>query len=496
MNLKNLFVTNEPGLGRVLRTSKRFEQGDLILEEAPYITFSCKVSGKFERRLEKFVRKYEVANYEFPLHDDDPTLAAFLSSMLTVLQETPERVEFILSYFYQSPLNASRYENLRGCVIALYDEVRRLLAHPEYATQRNIYSSAFNVDSVLSIFNIFSINSCEAGDNTGALFRIATLIAHDCAPNCVYDFDQLTECLRLSAIEPIEEGSTLKMSYLSLENNISPTKIRREHLYAVRLFWCYCDRCLEEDLTRTLPCPNSASCSGFISTSLRRVMLYEPHWLCNTCKSLFWGLDLMREEDLIHREVKQIIREEYRLMKEVLETRFSLSDPDSNSSAVLTAKLALVRATLGDQHWLSAHYHLKISELPSWQNQLSLVAFGHWALKYLPPYRCLTYDAGLILLSPHCELHYDPLTMVGLLSTGLELLSYSQRGPIAATKVSLQTFLANLQTMCSCCGKEKSVDGTALLACARCRKVVYCGKECQIKDWRARHRLKCVKEST
>ena len=30
-----------------------------------------------------------------------------------------------------------------------------------------------------------------------------------------------------------------------------------------------------------------------------------------------------------------------------------------------------------------------------------------------------------------------------------------------------------------------------LLACAACKEVYYCSRECQIKDWKARHKLEC-----
>ncbi|TFK94054.1 hypothetical protein K466DRAFT_467579, partial [Polyporus arcularius HHB13444] len=42
---------------------------------------------------------------------------------------------------------------------------------------------------------------------------------------------------------------------------------------------------------------------------------------------------------------------------------------------------------------------------------------------------------------------------------------------------------------CDYCGKE---DGGKLQACSLCRSVHYCGRACQLADYKARHRDDCV----
>lgn len=41
---------------------------------------------------------------------------------------------------------------------------------------------------------------------------------------------------------------------------------------------------------------------------------------------------------------------------------------------------------------------------------------------------------------------------------------------------------------CGSCGLPKP----DMKKCSRCKKVVYCSKECQLKDWKAGHKHVCV----
>ena len=50
-------------------------------------------------------------------------------------------------------------------------------------------------------------------------------------------------------------------------------------------------------------------------------------------------------------------------------------------------------------------------------------------------------------------------------------------------------------TSCGLCGKEAS-ENCKLQECARCKKIKYCSKQCQVKDWRRRKREdeECMKK--
>jgi len=48
-------------------------------------------------------------------------------------------------------------------------------------------------------------------------------------------------------------------------------------------------------------------------------------------------------------------------------------------------------------------------------------------------------------------------------------------------------------TSCGLCGKEAS-ENCKLQECARCKKIKYCSKECQVKDWKRHKREECIKK--
>jgi len=47
------------------------------------------------------------------------------------------------------------------------------------------------------------------------------------------------------------------------------------------------------------------------------------------------------------------------------------------------------------------------------------------------------------------------------------------------------------QTRCGACGKKQGEEGVDLKLCSRCKKVVYCSKECQKKNYRV-HKRYCL----
>lgn len=60
----------------------------------------------------------------------------------------------------------------------------------------------------------------------------------------------------------------------------------------------------------------------------------------------------------------------------------------------------------------------------------------------------------------------------------------------SATTPKAQPHRTSAAGTCGGCGAGEGEGGTVLMQCAKCRKQMYCGRECQKKDWRE-HKLVC-----
>jgi TPR repeat protein len=68
-------------------------------------------------------------------------------------------------------------------------------------------------------------------------------------------------------------------------------------------------------------------------------------------------------------------------------------------------------------------------------------------------------------------------------------LSKQQQATLLATPASP----LSLSTSCANCSITEAMGSLTMKSCARCKAVVYCGKECQIQHWKAEggHRAVC-----
>ena len=55
----------------------------------------------------------------------------------------------------------------------------------------------------------------------------------------------------------------------------------------------------------------------------------------------------------------------------------------------------------------------------------------------------------------------------------------------------LKSVEAHLCSTCALCHKRLNSDGKK---CVKCKSVYYCSKDCQVKDWKNKHKSECVQE--
>jgi len=90
-------------------------------------------------------------------------------------------------------------------------------------------------------FNAFPI------DGGLAVFRDASALNHDCAPNASLSFSADGE-LSVVLGRDMKEGAEVRISYLSPRALLAPSKARRAALHTGFLFRCACVRCTSNEI--------------------------------------------------------------------------------------------------------------------------------------------------------------------------------------------------------------------------------------------------------
>jgi hypothetical protein len=118
--------------------------------------------------------------------------------------------------------------------------------------------------SLISSSNIFS----EA-IGFGLFPIVGLLINHSCQPNCIYIYNNSTQCMEYHVIVDIDRNVEINVTYINIYQSIVD---RRNELLFNRYFYCYCNRCCNYDnmineLEKKITLRNSSSSSSIITTS-------------------------------------------------------------------------------------------------------------------------------------------------------------------------------------------------------------------------------------
>ena len=111
--------------------------------------------------------------------------------------------------------------------------IKALLGSEEDWSQEEILRCCGTLDS-----NAFKV---DAGGGLRALYALASMINHDCAPNSRITFDSRRR-LHLLAKRDIHKGEEITVTYC---NPLLGTPARQEALRCNRFFLCTCNRCAD-----------------------------------------------------------------------------------------------------------------------------------------------------------------------------------------------------------------------------------------------------------
>lgn len=160
--------------------------------------------------------------------------------------------------------------------------------------------------------NIHRDDEVQAHAGFAGLFVLGSKFTHSCAPNCGWGFSS-DGCLQYRAIRTIEPGDIFTFSYIGNGMNLVVSTLERRRRLASLWFFCRCDRCAGNDLSRQMRCPmcNAARCvptymapegSGWDgSRPLNDLVPEASRWRCLTCAATPTSslMPLKIEEELV-----------------------------------------------------------------------------------------------------------------------------------------------------------------------------------------------------
>jgi phage gp46-like protein len=246
-------------LGIFLKSSRKYNAGDIVLKEKPFISWSVQdpVNPRFE-----FL--------------EDTSLSIFTGF---IQQLNNSNIEYLLNnYCY---IDHDSHIDLVNAKLGSYVEIAKKLAL--------MFDLEWKV--VFNVLTVPMLNGHTVDDSCG-LFDSGSKFTHDCDPNCVVTSNGNN--IQFTAIRGVEEGEILTCSYLSGEQLLMPTILRQYSLLMKKSFICKCKRCCNLDEQRTIPC----ECGGLVHKAsgaelfLDLINLYNfqfpanNDWICSSCHSV------------------------------------------------------------------------------------------------------------------------------------------------------------------------------------------------------------------
>eukprot|EP00835_Amoeboradix_gromovi_P003169 NODE_200_length_15202_cov_0.356618.p2 type:complete len:392 gc:universal NODE_200_length_15202_cov_0.356618:14801-13626(-) len=213
-------------LGKHLKSTTKYYTGDTVLVDKPFLKWSIEdaILPKFQ-----FMEK--------------SNLSVFIGFIQKL---NSENINYLIKNYcsidYDSHMELAQEKLMK------YVDVSHKLA--------DVFGQDWK--EMFKILTIPMLNGHNIGDSACGLYNMGSKFTHDCDPNCVVTSKD--DDIIFKAVRDIEVGQVLTCSYLSAEELLMPTILRRYSLLMKKSFVCECYRCSSPDLQRSFSC----SCGGLI----------------------------------------------------------------------------------------------------------------------------------------------------------------------------------------------------------------------------------------
>lgn len=373
---------------------------------------------------------------------------------------------------------------------------------------------------LLAKIQLNSFNLPRPGNSTGAsvkghvygVFGFAAYMNHSCSANACHSLDGTREdpTLVVRAVRDISVGEEICISYLEV---YQPRVSRQEELWEMYLFRCGCARCSDarpeavdtelDGVKSATPIPAEKVRLFVRLNNQARAQRDSGNW----DKALDFYRALVKEASgYLHSNHHWLYFarvEIARCLMRVGQRKADTEDAEADFAASVSLWNEVIpqSARVYGQIWPTTvgHEHMRVLALEQLLDRLQKragAAAGEGSRGSLSP--------------PSASFSTASASASAGNSTTSISTTVTTSSPSCATSVSATTTLSSLPTLReehACAKREYEEHHTLLrgracshcgmgtvraMTCARCKAVVYCGRDCQVKAWKAGHKDKCT----
>jgi len=325
--------------GRILRSGRSFEQGEIIFQEPPlHIVSECsgppeifaKVKELCKERPQVFI--FQPLWYWAALCSLKPSLLTECSKLPAVDEDTHKKLLLLYS------MEVSKASEASKVLVEVLQEMR---------------CDPLDLERLLQVWilNCFEHTDEPLGYST---YFMSSFMSHSCYPNAVWHYVEDNFVLR--AREKIEADEEITVSYLGEENLLEAATFRRKHLLDSKHFICDCLRCTaDSDPCRGFRCPRCSSTSLKLGACCDQVDVRAEEMTGRKCEQCGHALAAGEAAMLIGEET--LYKEKLQEMEDKL-VRLGEGKPDKELIKMLSKSLRRAEKSLAQHYLLDRSFQL------------------------------------------------------------------------------------------------------------------------------------------
>ena len=292
-------------LGRFLRATKDIEEGELIFDESPMVVgpkqltvpvcLGCHKEITSTTPFIKCIRcNWPVCSQrcgDCPQHDPECRATRAAGARIKV-------EHFDQTNMMYACITVLRALSLKDGPAKIWDEYTKFDSHLQERMKTPIYNKVnkekvcFFILHYLNIKRYSDLEILEAcgkldtncfeikqhGVNLRALYRLGSIMSHNCCPNTKHTFDRANN-ISVYSTRKIAAGEVISATYTK---SLYSTMERLEHLNVSKCFMCECERC--EDPTEFGSFLSAIKCSMCPGRLMPKDPLnVDSNWKCDQC---------------------------------------------------------------------------------------------------------------------------------------------------------------------------------------------------------------------